>query len=300
VVTGSASKPLAVVALGGNAISPPTGALSYGEERLAVRDAARELAEIEAAGYRLLVVHGNGPQVGRLLRRAFDPSDLDIHVAQTQGELGYLLVAALAEVCSEPAVAVVTRCVVDGADPALAAPDKPVGPVLREHPGGDAVWLAPANGWRRVVPSPRPMAVPERPQIGALLEHAHVVAGGGGGVPQRGDGTPVPSVVDKDRLAALLALELGAEALLFATNVEGAYRAFGTAQQALIERMGIADARAALDEGVFAAGSMGPKVEAAVAFAAATGKAARITRVGTLRASLEGRVGTVLLPTEQS
>ncbi|MEZ5557197.1 MAG: carbamate kinase [Pseudomonadales bacterium] len=285
-------RPLLVVGLGGNAISPPGGALDYAAERHAVAAAAAELATLVGMGYRLLVVHGNGPQVGRLLDADFAAEILDIHVAQTQGELGYLLAAGLSPLLNEPVSALMTRTLVDAADPALAAPDKPVGPLLACRPQAPAVWLETAGAWRRVVASPRPLAVLELEAVRALLDSGHVVAGGGGGVAIDRTGAPVLGVVDKDRVAALLALALDAQALMLATDVDAAYRGFGTPAAAAIRRLDTGTASAELAAGTFAPGSMGPKVEAALAFAEGSGRPARIAAVGALAAALADACGT--------
>lgn len=286
------ARPLLVVALGGNAISPPTGDLSYAGERRAIERSARELAQLAALGYRLLVVHGNGPQVGRLLPADFKLTDLDIHVAQTQGELGYLLGAALGNASGERTVALLTRAEVQRDDPAFREPDKPVGPVVRDRPNGDAVWLPDPGGWRRVVASPRPRGVPELPVIDQLLADAHVIAGGGGGVPVDDQGKPCQAVVDKDRLAALLACALDAQGLIFGTDVEGAFNDFGSPAAKLLRALTPDEALGLLRAGVFAAGSMAPKVESAVDFVSGTGRSASIARLGSLRDALDGRAGT--------
>ena len=288
----AAARPLLVVALGGNAISPPAGDLSYAGERRAVEQSARELAQLAALGYRLLVVHGNGPQVGRLLPADFKLTDLDIHVAQTQGELGYLLAAALGSVSGERTVALLTRTEVQRDDPAFGKPDKPVGPVVRDRPNGDAVWLAGPGGWRRLVASPRPRGVPEVPVIGQLLADAHVIAGGGGGVPVDDQGKPCRAVVDKDRVAALLARALDARGLIFATDVEGAFRNFGSPDAELLRALTTKQARDMLRAGVFGDGSMAPKVESAADFVSATGCVASIALLGSLIDALDGRAGT--------
>lgn len=284
------SRPLLVVALGGNAISAPGGALTLVEERRSVERICTELAGL-AMRYRLLLVHGNGPQVGRLLDAGHALEDLDVLVAQTQGELGYLLAESLERACGEPVRALITRVRVDAADLAFAAPDKPVGPVLPERPTQPAARYAGGSGWRRVVASPRPVDVPDHPAIGRLLADAHVVAGGGGGVPLSPSG-PVAAVVDKDRVAAWLAVRLDAAAMLFATDVDGVYEDFGGAAPALLRTLGLDDARARLARGEFPPGSMGPKVESAVAFAAATGRTATIAAAGDLTAALTGGCGT--------
>jgi carbamate kinase len=199
---------LIVVALGGNALSPPRGSQSFATERDAIARAGHELAGLADGGARLLVVQGNGPQVGRLLSvpGLGDPDQLDVHVAQTQGELGYLLVEALESRLGEgTCAALVTRVLVTEEDPAFSRPEKPVGAVLRDRPAHVPSAPTPGGGgWRRVVASPRPTEVLERAAIAALLTSHHVVAGGGGGVPiarSNGCRRPVPAVVDKDWVA---------------------------------------------------------------------------------------------------
>lgn len=293
---------LLVVALGGNAVSPPRGGLSFAVERRLVEQAAAELAELATAGARLLVVHGNGPQVGRLLtaESAGDPAHLDVLVAQTQGELGYLLAEALdRRLGGNRCAALMTRVVVEHDDPGFAQPVKPVGPVLDHAPPGvPSVRMPDGLGWRRVVASPRPVDVVETEAIRTLLATTHVIAGGGGGVPVlRGQtrGDRQPSVVDKDWTAALLAERLRADRLLYVTDVPNACDAFGHEAQQAITAMNVAAARARLAAGVFAPGSMGPKIASAVEFVAASGRPAVITTLGQIAAALEGRAGTTIV-----
>jgi carbamate kinase len=292
--------PLVVVALGGNAISPPAGDLSFGAEREVVARTVEEIAPLAARRRRLLLVHGNGPQVGRLLAAPGlgDSESMDLHVAQTQGELGYLLAEALdARLERDRSVALVTRVLVRGDDPAFAAPTKPVGAVLATPPAGTCVRSADGRGWRRVVASPRPVAVVELPAIRALLATHHVVAGGGGGVALADGGggrIPCPAVVDKDWVAARLAVVLGARRLVFVTDVPHAFDDFGGAAPRAITTMRVAEARERLGRGVFLAGSMAPKVESAVEFVEATGRPAVIATTGGVAAALRGRAGTTI------
>jgi carbamate kinase len=288
-------RPLLVVAIGGHALSPPTPEASLADERRAARNTGGELAALAARGWRLLVVHGNGPQVGRLLGPDEDVSNLDIRVAQTQGELGYLLVAAMEAAGAAPALALVTRVRVDPRTDPEADPLKPIGPVLPQRPAGPALPRPDGKGWRRAVPSPRPLAVLEQAQIERLLEHGHLVAGGGGGIAVTAAGEPVSGVIDKDRVAALLAIALGAEALLIGTDVDAVQRQFGTPDAAPIRVLDGSGARAGLAAGDFAPGSMGPKVESALDFAEATGRIAAIGALGQLEAVLDGASGTRIL-----
>jgi carbamate kinase len=285
---------LLVVGLGGHALSSPGAPAdrALAGERTAAAAAAVELAALAAAGFRLLIVHGNGPQVGRLLQDQQGLDTLDIHVAQTQGELGYLLVAALERAGAERAVALVTRVEVDPAAPGGGDPEKPIGPILATAPEGPAVRLPQGRGWRRIVPSPWPRAVVEAPLIESLLEQAHVIAAGGGGVPVAADGGPISGVIDKDRVAAWFAIHLDAAGLLIGTDVDGVYADFDSAAPRLLAELPLAECRRLLEEGALPAGSMGPKVASAAAYVAATGRPAVIARLGALEAALAGRAGT--------
>jgi carbamate kinase len=286
---------LLVVALGGNAISPPGGAQTYDVERAAIAVAARGLAALAAQGWRLLVVHGNGPQVGRLLRSEADASDLDIAVAQTQGELGYLLADAIGHATGTPAVAVVTRVTVDAADPAFAVPTKPIGPVLATPPAGVPA-VAVGGGWRRVVASPRPLAVVEQDAIAMLLARHHVVAGGGGGIALSRTGA-LPAVIDKDRVAARLAIALDAQALVFATDVAGVEDDHGTPHARVRPRLTVGEARALTATGVLGAGSMGPKVESAADYSEVTGRTAHVMHTDAIASAFDRpSPGTVVGP----
>lgn len=283
-------RPLLVVALGGNALSPPAAAdQDYATERAIVAQTGRALTHL-AQRFRLVIVHGNGPQVGRLLRSEADPtrSNLDIHVAQTQGELGYLLMAAL----DAPVACLVTRVRV-GADPGPAL--KPIGPILETPPEACADAVTVDGGWRRVVPSPRPSAVLETAAIAALLPTHHVIAGGGGGVPLTENGAPVSAVVDKDWVAGLLAVALGAEHLVFATDVDGVYEGFGSANARRLTRLTPERGRQLLQDGSLGTGSMAPKVASALDFVTATGRTAHVCALADMQAALTAEAaGTVI------
>ena len=290
---------LLVIALGGNALSPPAGDQSYATERAAAASAARSLAALCAGGRRLLIVHGNGPQVGRLLGREADTGNRDIHVAQTQGELGYLLAEALELASATPTVALVTRTLVDPADPAFGKPSKPIGPLLPARPpSGPAVQLP--GGWRRTVASPHPQAVVEERAIATLLREQHVIAGGGGGIAlaRTAQGSQgLPGVIDKDWIAARLAIAFDAQLLVFATTVAGVEDSHGSSQARLRPRLSVRQARELLAAGVLGAGSMAPKVESAVDFVAATGRPAMILHTDVLAQALDAAVpGTLIVP----
>jgi len=292
--------PLIVVALGGNAISPPQGDLSFPCERSLIDRAASELARLAERHNRLLIVHGNGPQVGRLLAvpDIGNPDYLDIFVAQTQGELGYLIAEALdRHLGVHSTVAVVSRVLVSATDPAFIRPTKPVGPVLPAPPEGVISERTPTcRGWRRVVASPQPLAVVEQDAIAALLRAKHVVAGGGGGIALSGSPAhqPQAAVIDKDWVAALLAVNLLAIQLVYVTDVPCAFERFGEGTQAALPELSVGDALRLLESGAFAPGSMAPKVESAVRFVMASRRPATITTIGAVDAALSGRAGTTI------
>ncbi len=272
--------PLLVLAVGGHGLSRPNER-DYAGERRRIRELRPALASL-AEQYRLLVVHGNGPQVGRLLNGS-GVRDLDIHTAQTQGELGYLLTLAL----PAPAVALLTRVTVgDELGPAV----KPIGPVYQTRPS-DADSLPARDGWRVAVPSPQPGAVLETAAIAELLETHHVVAGGGGGIPLNMDMEPLDAVIDKDWVAARLAIALEADMLVFATDVPAVYRDFDAGRNEPVRTMDLAVAEAMLAEGLDA-GSMAPKLGSAVAFARQTRKPACICAVEDIVAAVAGGAGT--------
>ena len=315
-----------VVALGGNAIGEardrvttrPIAARAPGSDEASALDAAAaQLADLAAEGHPLVLSHGNGPQVGRALARAAlaeaegqPPLPMDVAVAHTQGELGYRLARAIATALrvrelERPVVALLSQVAIDPADPALAEPSKPIGSWmsavqakrLSRTRGWDVRHLPP-RGWRRVVPSPKPLAVLELPAIRALLDDdAIVVAGGGGGIPVVRDGPGycgIAAVIDKDRSSALLARELDATALVMATNVPHVLLDYGSPAERPVHRMDAATATAHLAAGQFPSGSMGPKVEAALDFARATGRTAHICALAEIDRALAGEAGTAI------
>lgn len=283
-----AERPLVVLALGGNALSPPTvigQADDYAPEREIVATTAAALDGLMQVGYRLLIVHGNGPQVGRLLQSDPVRGNLDIHVAQTQGELGYLLIAALGDT---PMACVLTRVVVTES---LGPPVKPIGPVLDQTPPGQTSVRVGA-GWRVTVPSPKPDRVVESLAIARLLRTHHVVAGGGGGVAVDGRGRPLSCVVDKDWVASLLAVRLEAQHLVFATDVDAVYEGYGQPGAQAVRTLCVTRARAMIEAGGVAPGSMAPKLASAADFVAATGRPAHICSLEAVAAVIPGRVET--------
>jgi carbamate kinase len=307
---------VAVVAFGGNALVTDSDHQSIPDQYATVSRTAAHLVDMIAEGWRLVVSHGNGPQVGFILRRSelagdeVDPVPLDYAVADTEGAIGSMFVRALTNELarrglSRPVVAVVTHCAVDPDDPAFASPNKPVGSFLDEQTarsradklGWDIVEDS-GRGWRRVVASPRPQRILESETIGRLLEGgAVVVAAGGGGIPVSvaSDGTVegVEAVIDKDLASSLLARDLGAELLLIPTGVSRVAIGFGSPSERWLDSISVSDARRYSRSGEFGAGSMRPKVEAVADFVAATpGASGVIGAPDEIAEILAGRSGT--------
>ena len=308
---------LLVVALGGNALQRGQGPYDADSQLAVVRRTAAQLARILKTGQRLAIVHGNGPQVGRIVlqnetaRHITPAMPFDVCGAMSQGLIGYHIQQALGQrmqalgIPGAP-VTLVSQVLVDGSDPAFDHPTKPIGPfytreqaeaimaekgyVFREDSG---------RGWRRVVASPLPLQIVELAQVKALLAAGFVpIAAGGGGIPvvRRDDGLAgVAAVIDKDLAAWRLAEGLQAGTLLILTEVEQAFLHYGKPQQKALGEVSAADMRAWLGEGHFAAGSMGPKVEAALRFVeGGAGRVAVITSLEQSWAGAQGRAGTIL------
>ena len=298
-----------VIALGGNALIRPGERGTAAEQLANLRTACVALAPL-LADPRVVVTHGNGPQVGNeLLRqeRAADvapPLPLYVAVAQTQAEIGALLAAELRPVAGRTVTCVLTHVEVAGDDPAFAEPTKPIGPFYSEEEArrlererGWNVVSDAGRGWRRVVASPEPVEIVELESIRVLLDAGDVViAAGGGGIPvvrreDRLKGTD--AVIDKDRASALLATGLGAERLVILTDVPALLRDFGGPDEAEIRELTVAEAEALLPE--LATGSMRPKLEAALAFARAGGETL-IASAESLEEALAGEAGTTVRP----
>jgi carbamate kinase len=304
----------AVVALGGNALTRAGQAGTHAELEANATAMAEAVASLLRTGWRVVLVHGNGPQVGNLAiqqeegARLVPAQPLFSLGAMTEGQLGSLICLALRRVGDpawmQGAVSVVTHVVVSPDDPAFDDPTKPIGPFLSAE---EADAMASERGWvvkqdagrghRRVVPSPQPVAILETDAIRALLENGQVVvAAGGGGVPvvryPSGYGG-VDAVIDKDYAAQRLATALGAEALVMVTGVETVLLNYGTPQQRPIHEMAVSDAEHYLETGEFPEGSMGPKVRAAIRFLRRGGEQAVITTPQLVYASLEGRVSVL-------
>jgi carbamate kinase len=296
---------LVVAALGGNALLKRGEPLTAEVQRNNVQIAARSLAAVVRAGHDLVVTHGNGPQVGLLALQgaSYKPDEaypLDVLGAETEGMIGYMIEQELENALEHdrPVATLLTQVVVDPKDPAFEKPTKFVGPVYdreeAERRAAGAGWSIAPDGdkWRRVVPSPKPQEIPDMRVLKLLLDQGVVVVcAGGGGIPvlRKDDGSMVgiEAVIDKDAASALLASQLGADALLLLTDVDAVYRDFGTDQATRLAELTVAEARALQ----MPAGSMGPKLQAACDFAEAGG----IGGIGRLQdavAILEGLAGT--------
>ena len=304
---------LAVVALGGNAILPKGARGTPGEQWATARRAAKNLIPILDGGSRLVITHGNGPQVGYLLEameslpEGVPRQTLDIAVAMTQGWIGYLIAHSIDTESRgryRPLV-VVSRVVVSRRDPAFSNPTKFVG---RYYTREEAEVLARERGWvmkrdprggyRRVVPSPRPQRILEAPLIReAAINLGVVVVGvGGGGIPVDEELNPVEAVVDKDLASYRLAVDIGAEKLVILTDVPGVALNYGTPREEWLRRLEATRALELVREGVFPPGSMGPKVEAAARFALETGRPAAIGKLEEAHRVFNGEAGTLIIP----
>ncbi len=308
---------IALIAIGGNSLIPDPSRSDIPHQWDAIRETCRHLADLIENGWRLVVTHGNGPQVGFILRRnelatsEVSPIPLDLMVADTQGGIGYMLQQALhnelySRGIKRSVVTLITQTLVDGDDPAFAHPTKPIGAFLSEAQArtfeaqGWQVMEDAGRGWRRIVASPQPRSIIEITAIRTLLAADQVViAGGGGGIPvvQNASGElrelkGVYGVVDKDRTSALLATQLNADLLLISTGIEAVAVHFNTAQQQNLHETTVDELQRYADDGHFAAGSMGPKVEAAIGFVRATGQSALITDPPNIARALRHETGT--------
>jgi carbamate kinase len=311
--------PKLVLALGGNALIREGEAGTLEEQRRRISQAMAPTADLVTAGFASVITHGNGPMVGQLLlqmecaRAVVPPMPLFISDADTEGSLGYLIQQCLVNELhrrgrERGVVTVVTQVEVSADDPAFGAPDKPIGPFYREVEAerlkterGWQLLEDAGRGWRRVVPSPRPLTIIEQGIISYLLAGSIIViAAGGGGVPviRRPDGdlVGVEAVIDKDRAAAVLGREISADLLILLTAVEYVYLDYRQSGQRPLTALNRAEARNYLAAGHFAPGSMGPKIESALDFLSQGGRRVLITQPESLTAALKGGTGTHIFP----
>jgi carbamate kinase len=313
------SAPLAVVAVGGNSLIQDPRRMTLVDQHRASGETAKHIAGIIELGFRVVVTHGNGPQVGFILLRSEMAMDqlhqvpLEICVADTQGAIGYQIAQNLGNEMKRrdidhPVAVIVTQVEVDPRDPAFERPSKPIGPFYtredavrhKAERGWDMLEDA-GRGWRRVVASPQPLAIIEQEAVAALVENGTVVvAAGGGGIPVARDTSGrlsgLAAVIDKDATSCLLAKNLGAQVLVISTAVEKVALNFGRPEQSEIDRMTVAEARAFIAERHFAEGSMLPKIEAAIDFLENGGQRVIITQPNCLETAVRGKTGTHIEP----
>jgi carbamate kinase len=311
--------PTAVLGLGGNAIARAGEPATVTNQFRHARESVAPIVELARQGWRIVIVHGNGPQVGDELvrneaaRKLAEPLPLGVLVAETAGWIGYMLQQSLQNALAaarvqRDVVTVITQTLVDRYDPALNQPTKPIGHAIsraeaaRLREAGRAVGKDGAGEWRRMATSPLPLGVVEFPVIRRLLEQdTLVIAAGGGGPPVYQD--PIlgleglDAVVDKDRVSAILGTQLEAEVLMFMTNVEAVFEGWGTPAAQPIRRMSIEQAEKMAAGGSLDAGGMKPKVEAAAGFVRRGGKRAIIARLSEGPAALRGETGTTITRT---
>lgn len=305
---------LAVVAIGGNSLIKSPQHQSVPDQWEAMSETCAHIAAMIGQGWDVVITHGNGPQVGFILLRSELASHvlhtvpLDVCGADTQGAIGYMAQVALDAAMGRMGLhrrtaTVVTRVVVDREDPAFQKPTKPIGPFYTQQQAdrhrGERGWHLvedAGRGWRRVVASPRPLEIIETEAITALLAAGFVVVGvGGGGIPVvREDGAlrGVEAVIDKDHASSLLARTIGADLLLISTAVERVALNYKKPSERPLDRLTLDEARRHLTEGQFPPGSMGPKIEAAIAYLQAGGKEVLITSPENIERALAGETGT--------
>jgi carbamate kinase len=306
---------LVVIALGGNALLQRSQKGTFEDQYSNVQKTATKIADLAEQGYRIVLTHGNGPQVGATLLRheagknIVPPFPLDACGAETQGFIGYMIQQALrnelkARGMDKYVVTVVTRVIVDPHDPAFEHPTKPVGPFYTKEQADLVQQKMPnitikedaGRGYRRVVPSPDPKVIAERSAIRTLVDAGFiVVCTGGGGIPIVEEGSQargVEAVIDKDLAGQRLATLINASIFVILTDVDGAYVDYGTPKQELIKEVTTGKLQRYLDQGQFKEGSMAPKVLAAIRFVESGGEKAIIAELGRLTEALEGNSGT--------
>ncbi|MBL7161030.1 MAG: carbamate kinase [Anaerolineales bacterium] len=321
-MTQTPPKKLAVVAIGGNSLIKDKKHSTVEDQYEAAKETTYHIADMIEAGWDVAIGHGNGPQVGFILRRSeiaakvegMHEIPLEVCGADSQGAIGYSLQQTLQNELArrgihKPVATVVTQVAVDSNDPAFQDPAKPIGSFMDESEAStrqaDLGWSVvedAGRGWRRVVPSPKPIEVIELPAVKALLQAGTaVITVGGGGIPVVDTGdrqfAGVAAVIDKDFASSLLAREIGADLLLISTAVEKVALNFGKPDEKWIDKMTLAEAKQYLAEGThFAKGSMAPKIEAIIWFLETGGKQALITDPENIGRALRGETGTWITP----
>jgi carbamate kinase len=312
------TKELLVIALGGNALSDSQSKGNIEDHLKSIDETAKQLLPLFEMDYDIVITHGNGPQVGNILIQNEEtalkvpPMPLDVCVAESQGEIGYLLQQSLRNhfrrnKIKKDVITLVTQCVVDKRDPAFEHPSKPVGHyynieqaqklirekrwTMHEDPAG--------KGFRRVVPSPKPLSIVETRVVHQLLFLNQVpITVGGGGIPviinDMGEYEGVEAVIDKDFASAQLAIDLKADKFIILTNVEYCYLNFKKPSQTVLREMNLDEAHTYMEQGQFSAGSMGPKVQAAIEYLTNDGKQAFITNIENIQEAINRETGTFI------
>lgn len=314
----SVKRRLALIAFGGNALLPENQRGIQEEQMKNAEKAAQLMAHIIRKGYELIIVHGNGPQVGNLLIQMEEavtkvpPYSLDLCDAMTEGSMGFMLERAITNELrrhsiDKEVITLVTQVVVDRNDPAFDSPTKPVGPFYTRYRAQQLArekkWTVvedAGRGYRKVVPSPKPIDVVPKWIIRDLVQAGRiVVAAGGGGIPvilnNRGLFEGVEAVIDKDYAASLIAREVKVDLFIILTGIEEVYINFGKPDQREMPVLTVDEAQKYLEEGQFPPGSMGPKIQAAIDYIKAGGKEVLITKASHLKAALLKRAGTRII-----
>lgn len=309
---------IAVIAFGGNALLRPEDQGKIEEQLQRAYDAALWLVPLTNQGYKLIVVHGNGPQVGNLMLQMEEastkipPLPVDVCDAMTEGSMGYILELALRNQFKKMGkklqiATILTPVLVDPKDPGFENPTKPIGPFYTKFRADQLSkeygWIIKEDagrGFRKVVPSPKPVKILNIDLIKEMINSRDIlIAGGGGGIPvilkENGSLKGVEAVIDKDYTASLIARELGADLFIILTGVSKVAKDFGKESQEFLSKISVEQAKEMLKEGQFPPGSMGPKIEAAIAFVEYTGKRVLITDSSTLALALEEKDGTYIV-----
>lgn len=307
-----------VIAIGGNSLIKDKAHMTVPDQYAAAEETMPHIVDLVEQGWDVAITHGNGPQVGFILRRSELASHelhevpLDFCGADTQGAIGYMLQQILHNEfhrrnITKQSVTVVTQVLVDSNDPAFTHPNKPIGSFMdqamanrRKEEGWHVVEDA-GRGWRRVVPSPIPQRVIEARAVVNLLEDGFIViTAGGGGIPviEKAEGNleGVAAVIDKDRASALLCQAIDAKRFIISTSIDKVYLNFGKSNQTAIDRMTVSEAKQYMKEGHFAPGSMAPKIESVITFIENGGELAIITCPEKLALALKGKAGTHIIP----
>lgn len=291
-----------VIGLGGNALIKRGEKGTATQQLRNIENTVAQIQKLVKEGHKIVLTHGNGPQVGAILiqqeeaKTKVPAMPLDVCVAQSQGEIGYMLQKSFSGRVDMPVATILTQVLVDKDDPAFKKPTKPVGPSYTK-PLKNVDYVKTSKGYRRVVPSPQPMEIVEKDIIKQAIKDNLVIACGGGGIPvikEKNTLKGVEAVIDKDLAGELLAEELGAELFVILTDVDFVYLNYGKKDQKALKKMTLKQAKKLMTEGQFPEGSMGPKIQAAIKFLEWGGEAVIITSLNSLHKAMKGRAGTLI------